>query len=290
VFHPNFNRHSATIILMHGLGDSAEGLQDLAEMWGNTYPHVKFILPSADRRAVGLAGGQQMNAWFDVVGLQDRTKEPCEGLLEASSYIKTLIENEVNTTGVSLSRMMLAGFSQGGAMSLFTGLQLTPPLIPDTTSDTCTTPSTHLAGILSLSGFVPKPTAFHLQTSLKDTPVFHTHGTADQMVPYPRAEQSRQYILDQGLTSYTLKSYAGAGHTISPQMLQDASAFIGRCLPAGEEFLLTPKHPNTMSIKELKEFVAQEGLTSQAAGFLYKSDFVELVKSFYVQHGVHLEE
>jgi hypothetical protein len=65
-YHPNEGSHSATVVLMHGLGDSADGLSDLAEQWGQQLPHVKFILPSAVPRAVTLNGGMRMNAWYDI--------------------------------------------------------------------------------------------------------------------------------------------------------------------------------------------------------------------------------
>lgn len=66
-YHPNDGSHSATVILMHGLGDSADGLADLAEEWGKQMPHVKFILPTADQRAVTLNGGMRMNAWYCMI-------------------------------------------------------------------------------------------------------------------------------------------------------------------------------------------------------------------------------
>jgi hypothetical protein len=62
-FHPNDGAHSATVILMHGLGDSADGLSDLGESWSRQLPHVKFILPTAENRPVTLNGGMKMNAW-----------------------------------------------------------------------------------------------------------------------------------------------------------------------------------------------------------------------------------
>ncbi len=83
-----------------------------------------------------------------------------------------------------------------------------------------------------------------------------------------------------------MKSYAGVGHTITPQILQDASMFIGNCLPAGKEFVLPPKDPSTMSIKELKEFIKNEGLLGKTVGFSEKQEFVNLVIEYYQKHGL----
>lgn len=84
-YHPPDGSHSATVVLMHGLGDSGDGLADLAEEWGKQLPHVKFILPTADQRPVTLNGGMRMNAWYvrrvlnrhSVVGLRCAVHSVC---------------------------------------------------------------------------------------------------------------------------------------------------------------------------------------------------------------------
>lgn len=81
---------------MHGLGDSGDGLADLAEMWAKKLPHVKFVLPTADQRPVTLNGGMRMNAWYDIVGLDDRSSESCDGIEASVERIKTILHNEKN--------------------------------------------------------------------------------------------------------------------------------------------------------------------------------------------------
>jgi predicted esterase len=68
VIHPEDGQHSATVVIMHGLGDSSEGFSDVAQMLSSSMPHVKFILPTASSRPVSLNGGIPMNAWYDIVG------------------------------------------------------------------------------------------------------------------------------------------------------------------------------------------------------------------------------
>lgn len=165
--HPVDGKHSATIILMHGLGDSADGLSDLAETWGSSYPYIKFILPTAPEQPVTLNGGMRMNAWYDIVGLDDRAAESCDGIDTSVAKIRTVIEGEI-ALGLPSTRIALAGFSQGGAMSLFTGLQLPRDL--------------KLAGLLILSGYLPGAPIFKLTSGLEDVPVYHCHGASDPVV------------------------------------------------------------------------------------------------------------
>lgn len=82
---PADGQHSATVIIMHGLGDSSEGFADVAEMFSARMPHVKFVLPTAPRQPVTLNGGASMNSWYDIAGLDDRAAESCEGLQESRS-------------------------------------------------------------------------------------------------------------------------------------------------------------------------------------------------------------
>jgi predicted esterase len=96
---------------MHGLGDSADGFADVAEMLSSQLPHVKFILPTAPSSPVTLNGGMVMNSWYDIVGLDDRAAETCEGLDESRNIVNEIVQQEV-TLGIPHSRIVLAGFSQ----------------------------------------------------------------------------------------------------------------------------------------------------------------------------------
>jgi predicted esterase len=96
---------------MHGLGDSADGFSDVAEMFSTALPHVKFILPTAPSQPVTLNGGMSMNSWYDIVGLDDRASEAAPGLSESRQIVQDILRRE-NELGIPYSRMMLSGFSQ----------------------------------------------------------------------------------------------------------------------------------------------------------------------------------
>ena len=259
---PKAGAHSATVVLMHGLGDSADGWRDTAEQWHSRMPWVKFIVPSAKSRPITLNGGMSMPGWYDIVGLDDRASESCEGIDDSIKQIREALEGEASL-GLPYSRLMLAGFSQGGAMSLFTGLQMPA--------------EQKLGGILILSGYCPGYSRFKLTPGLEDTPLLHCHGTADPVVLHDWAVKTREFVLGQGKKEYELKSYANLAHSASNEEMADALAFVTKCLPDDSRYNLPPPDPKTMSVKELKAAIVEAGLASQARGFTEKSEFIELL-------------
>jgi len=160
--HPDEGVHSATIIVLHGLGDSSDGWIDVAQRWHRAMPWVKFILPSAESRPITMNGGYTMPGWYDIVGLDDRAGESCDGIDESVAEIRGIMDAE-KAAGIPHSRMVLAGFSQGGAMALFGGLQM--PV------------EEKLGGVLIMSGYCPGYSKFKLTPGLEDVPLFHGHGT-----------------------------------------------------------------------------------------------------------------
>ena len=115
IIHPELGSHSASVILLHGLGDSAEGWVDTAEELSKQFPYIKFILPTATEIPVTLNRGMLMPAWYDITGLTpDRASELCDGLEASVEVVKDIIKSELSH-GVLSNRILLAGFSQGGA-------------------------------------------------------------------------------------------------------------------------------------------------------------------------------
>ena len=120
-------------------------------------PWCKFVLPTAPVSPVTLNGGMRMNSWYDIVGLDERSNEQCHGIEESRQRITQYLRDAHEQTQLPYSRMVLAGFSQGGALNLYTGLQF----------------ESKLAGIVVLSGYLPCAKQLQITPGLETTPIFH---------------------------------------------------------------------------------------------------------------------
>lgn len=259
------SKQNALVVICHGLGDSAEGFVDVAENLATVMPHCKFVLPTAPTRPVTMNMNMPMPAWYDIVGLDERANENCPGIEESVETLRGILQKEHEATGLPYSRMMLSGFSMGGALSLFTGMSM-----PDA--------SQKLAGICALSGYLVGAKKFQMTSGLESTPIFHGHGTADPLVQYTMATKSREYLLEHGATDYELKPYQGMPHTVKPEEIADWVNFMQRVLPDDETCKVKLKDPKEMSVKELKESIKRSGLGSKAVGLMEKSEFVKLLQ------------
>lgn len=253
----NEAEQSGLLVISHGLGDTSEGFADVAEQFASEMPWLKIVLPTAPTQKVTMNMGMAMPSWYDIVGLDERSNESCEGIEESRARIADILKKEHETTSLPYSRMVLAGFSQGGALSLFTGLQL----------------ETSLAGILVMSGYLPA--ASKLKLAHTDTPVWHGHGKMDPLVQYTMAEKTKSILMERGLKDYSLNAYP-IQHTVSPSELGDALGFLKKVLPLDESVKVTLKDPKDMSVKELKAAIRKAGLS--AVGFMEKSEFINLVQ------------
>lgn len=259
----NESLQSATVIICHGLGDSSEGFADVAEHLSSQMPYVKFILPTAPTQKVTMNMGMAMPSWYDIVGLDKRSNEFCKGIEESQQRIEQLLKDEHENLGVPYNRMVLAGFSQGGALSLYTGMQL---------------PS-QLAGIVIMSGYLPHESGFNVSNGLEGTPIFHGHGEADPLVRLIAANESQSTVKAKGATNYTLKTYPGLAHSVNPQEIGDVLSFLQQILPPEGDFTTVKlKDPAEMSVKELKGAISKAGLGRLAVGFSEKREFVELLQ------------
>lgn len=209
-------KHTASMIIIHGLGDSAFGWADTAAELAKANPHVKFILPTAEDKPVTVNGGEAMPSWYDIIqlgGNRDRSLEPCHGIEDSRKIMLNLIREEVESHGIPHDRVVLGGFSQGGAMSLFTGLQM----------------PNRLAGIMSLSGYIPK--AVSVTEEAKKTPVFFGHGTADQVVQFGLAKAAHAFVRDSGCEDVEFHEYKGMQHSLCGEELNDMNKFVRRVIP-----------------------------------------------------------
>ena len=177
---------TAAVIWMHGLGaDGSDFVPIVRELDLTGCPGIRFIFPNADSIPVTINGGYVMPAWYDILAMDLVRKEDEAGLRKSQKKIDALIEREIER-GISAEKIVLAGFSQGCAMTLQTGLRFPQKL----------------AGLMCLSGYLPihsTVTAEHHPAN-KATPIFMAHGRGDGVVTIDRAEQSRDFLHALGYT------------------------------------------------------------------------------------------
>jgi len=209
-------KHTATIIFLHGLGDTGEGWS--FELSRIKPSYAKLVCPTAPKNPVTINFGMKMPSWFDIRSLDKAdNNEDIEGIKKASEDIVHLIQNEINGTeekpGVPADRIILGGFSQGGALSIYTGL--TGPIA--------------LAGIVSLSGYLPASSTINWST-IQKPPLFQCHGDSDPVVPYNFGVLTSK-ALESHLPHHKFKTYSGLGHSSSEEEMIDVKNFFAERIP-----------------------------------------------------------
>lgn len=208
-------RETAAVIFLHGLGDTGHSWADALSTI--RLPHVKYICPHAPRIPVTLNMKMVMPSWFDLMGLSPDAPEDEAGIKKAAENIKALIEHEMKN-GIPANRIVLGGFSQGGALSLYTAL-------------TCPHP---LAGIVALSCWLPLHRNFPQAAngSAKDLAILQCHGELDPMVPVRfgalTAEKLRTVVTPARVQ---FKTYPGVMHSSCPQEMAAVKEFLEKLLP-----------------------------------------------------------
>ncbi len=178
------DKPSATVIWMHGLGADGDDFASIVPLLQlPASPAIRFIFPHAPIRPVTINMGMSMPAWFDIVGLDVNSPQDKVGIQQAAQWMHQLIQAE-KKRGISSDRIILAGFSQGGAIALHTGLRY-----PE-----------RLAGILALSTFLPL-SEFVVEEASKENrhiPIFMAHGTIDPVIPFQFAKYSCEFLKELG--------------------------------------------------------------------------------------------
>src|SRR3989344_4276548 len=162
---------SASVIWLHGLGADGQDFEVIIpELRLPTQPVLRFVFPHAPYRPVTINGGYIMRAWYDIAMSERGLEQNLEHIRESKRILQGLIENEIQR-GIACERIVLAGFSQGGAIALHTGLRY----------------SKSLAGIMSLSAPVPFAESLMAEVDPANAtiPVFMAHGTDDRMIRSP---------------------------------------------------------------------------------------------------------
>lgn len=204
----------ASIIWLHGLGASGDDFAGVIPALGlPSGLAIRFIFPHAPRQPVSINNGLVMPAWYDIISARFIDGEDEEGIRASSQAISNLIQNE-QARGIDSRRVILAGFSQGGAIALYCGLRYPKPL----------------AGIIALSTYLPLAgQALNESTTInRGLPVFLAHGTQDPVVPFSLGEQTRVLLGNHGYSvewhEYPLE------HNVSFEEIRDIGVWIGRSL------------------------------------------------------------
>jgi phospholipase/carboxylesterase len=166
------------VIWLHGLGADGHDFEPIVPELGLRIP-VRFVFPHAPVRPVTINGGMAMRAWYDILGFDRRAAEDAAGIRASAAAVTELIDREL-ARGLSSERIVLAGFSQGGAIALQTALREARPL----------------AGVLALSTYLPLAGTLAPERSAANSrlPIFMAHGTDDTVLPLTLAESSRRTL------------------------------------------------------------------------------------------------
>lgn len=206
---------TGSVIWMHGLGADCHDFEPIVpELVRRDERALRFVFPNAPVRPVTINGGYAMRAWYDIIGIDRQSAQDEQGIRASDALVRALIRRE-NERGIPTHRIVLAGFSQGGAMSLFTGLRY-----PQT-----------LAGILALSCYMLLAWTFEAERSQANaaTPIFLAHGTQDPVVDPTLGQETRRLLEDAG-HSVEWHTYS-MGHAVCAEEVAHIADWLRRVLP-----------------------------------------------------------
>jgi phospholipase/carboxylesterase len=205
---------SAAVIWLHGLGADGNDFAALVpELDLRSCPPIRFVFPHAPSLPITLNGGYVMPAWYDIMGTDLLSQQDRLGIEKSERAIIALIEFEA-ARGIAYENIVLAGFSQGCAIALHTGLRFPK----------------RLAGIMALSGYLPLAETLTAErvNANAHTPIFMGHGSMDPMVAPERGEATRDFLLSLGYSvqwhSYPMQ------HSVHPREVADISVFLASVL------------------------------------------------------------
>lgn len=196
-------KHLVTLIFLHGLGDTGHG-------WAEAFKqlklkHIRCVCPTAPVMPVTLNAGYRMPSWYDIISLTPDGPEDEAGIKKASEMLKELISSQ----DVSPDKVILGGFSQGGALALYTALTMDKPV----------------GGIIGLSTWMPLHKKFTEGLKVnRDIPIFQGHGTIDPLVS-PVFGELTSKLLKTISSKHTYKTYPMM-HTSCPEEMEDVKSFL----------------------------------------------------------------
>jgi len=203
---------TASVIWLHGLGADGNDFVPVVKMLN--LPHVRFILPHATYKKVTANNGYEMRAWYDIFSFTPSSREDDVGIRESQAYIETLIQHEI-ARGIPAKRIVIAGFSQGGAIALQTALRYKQTL----------------AGVMALSTYLPLKLTLEKEKTKENqrTPIFMAHGTFDNVIALSTCRISYDVLQTQQYKIHW-HEYAMA-HSVNQEEIDDIRAFLRTTLP-----------------------------------------------------------
>jgi phospholipase/carboxylesterase len=201
---------TTSVIWLHGLGADGHDFEAIVPELDLPAIPIRFVFPHAPMQPVTINAGMVMRAWYDVSDAAIRREDEA-GVRASQALLEALIAQE-KQRGTSANRVLLAGFSQGGAVALHTGLRYRE----------------RLAGIMALSCYLPvaDKLAAEVHAANRDVPVFMAHGTLDPVVAISRAVQSRELL---GREGYTVEWHEyNMPHSVCAQEIRDISTWLQR--------------------------------------------------------------
>jgi phospholipase/carboxylesterase len=208
-------RPTAAVIWLHGLGADGYDFEPIVPELGlAATPAVRFVFPHAPMRPVTINGGAVMRAWYDILSLEGVRREDDAGVRASQAGVEALIAREASR-GIPAGRIVLAGFSQGGAIALQTGLRH----------------AERLAGIMALSTYLPLAASLAAEASAanRHVPIFMAHGRDDGLIPIERAMISRDVLRKAG---YPVEWHDYAmEHAVCREEIDDIAAWLRRVIP-----------------------------------------------------------
>src|SRR5258706_14471664 len=202
-------RPDAAVIWLHGLGADGHDFEPIVpELRLPPALQLRFVFPHAPVRPVTLNRGLRMRAWYDILQLGGGAEDEA-GIGESASAVERLIDQQIQQ-GISTARIVLAGFSQGGAIALHLALRYPAPL----------------AGVLALSTYLPLPGKLkeEMSEANRKRPIFMAHGLHDEIIPLRRAEQSRKALADAGY-DVEWRTYP-MPHSVCAEEIADIASFL----------------------------------------------------------------
>jgi phospholipase/carboxylesterase len=198
------------IIWLHGLGADGHDFEPIVPELDLPFP-ARFVFPHAPVRPITVNGGMEMRGWYDILGFGVNMRQDADGIRASAAAVTRLIDREIER-GLSSSQIVLAGFSQGGAVALHTALR----------------EPRSLAGVLALSTYLPLGDSVLSERSAANAgvPIFMAHGSADPLLPLALAESSRRTLQSLG---YSLDWHVyPMPHSVCVEEIADIGAWLAR--------------------------------------------------------------